>query len=87
MSSRAMRTFIQDLRTNFRPYVVILDLPPMLVSDDVIAILPQIDCTLLVAAVGSTTVPEIEECGRHLQSTNLVRLVVNKVPESKRMYY
>jgi hypothetical protein len=59
----------------------------MLVSDDVIALLPQIDCALLVAAVGSTTVPEIEECGRHLQATNLVRIVVNKVPETKKMYY
>ncbi|HEY7466666.1 MAG TPA: CpsD/CapB family tyrosine-protein kinase [Dehalococcoidia bacterium] len=87
IASRAMKTFIQDLRRDFRSCVVIIDLPPMLVSDDVIALLPQIDCALLVAAVGSTTVPEIEECGRHLQATNLVRIVVNKVPETKKMYY
>lgn len=87
MASRAMHAFIQQLRRDFRSCIVILDLPPMLVSDDVTALLPQIDCALLVAAVGTTTVPEIEECGRHLQSTNLVRVVVNKVPESKKMYY
>jgi Mrp family chromosome partitioning ATPase len=87
MASRAMREFLLELRRNFSSSVVILDLPPMLVSDDVIALLPQIDCALLVAAVGSTTVPEIEECGRHLQSTNLVRVVVNKVPESRKNYY
>jgi hypothetical protein len=87
MASRAMQAFIQQLRRHFRSYVVILDLPPVLVSDDVTALLPQIDCALLVAAVGTSTVSEIEECGRHLQSTNLVRIVVNKVPESKKMYY
>ena len=87
IASRAMQAFIQELRRDFRSYVVILDLPPMLVSDDVTALLPQIDCALLVAAVGTSTVAEIEECGRHLQSTNLVRVVVNKVPESKKMYY
>ncbi len=87
IASRAMQSFIQELRRNFRSYVIILDLPPMLVSDDVTVLLPQIDCALLVAAVGTSTVPEIEECGRHLQSTNLVRVVVNKVPESKKMYY
>ncbi len=87
IASRAMQAFIQELRRSFRSYVVILDLPPMLVSDDVTVLLPQIDCALLVAAVGTSTVPEIEECGRHLQSTNLLRVVVNKVPESKKMYY
>jgi protein-tyrosine kinase len=87
MASRAMQTFIQELRRDFRSCIVILDLPPMLVSDDVAVLLPQVDCALLVAAVGTTTVPEIEECSRHLQSTNLLRIVVNKVPESKKMYY
>lgn len=87
IASRTMQAFIQELRRNYRSYVVILDLPPMLVSDDVTALLPQIDCALLVAAVGTTTIPEIEECGRYLQATNLVRVVVNKVPESKKMYY
>lgn len=87
IASRTMQAFIQELRRDYRSYVVILDLPPILVSDDVTALLPQIDCALLVAAVGTTTIPEIEESGRHLQATNLVRVVVNKVPETKKMYY
>ena len=36
--------------------IIILDLPPILSSDDVIAVLPQIDCVLLVAAVGHSKV-------------------------------
>jgi len=37
---------------------------------------------LLVAAVGTSTIAEIEECNRYLQATEVVRFVLNKVPES-----
>ena len=50
MSSRPMGNMLRDLRASFQ--IVILDLPPILSSDDVIALLPQVDCVLLVASVG-----------------------------------
>jgi protein-tyrosine kinase len=86
MSSSVMGTLLHDLRIDRQSRIVILDLPPLLSSDDVIAILPQVDCVLLVAAVGTSTVSEIEECNKHLQSTDLVRFVLNKVPESNFNY-
>jgi protein-tyrosine kinase len=49
--------------------------------------LPKMDCVLLVAAVGTSTVSEIEECSKHLQSTDVVRFVLNKVPESSTNYH
>jgi Mrp family chromosome partitioning ATPase len=87
IASRAMRALMQELRSDFHSRTVILDLPPLLLSDDVIAVLPQVDCALLVTAVGSTTVAEVEECNRYLQATNVARVVVNKVPEWNRKYY
>jgi Mrp family chromosome partitioning ATPase len=87
MSSRAMRNLLQDLRKTYPSHIIILDLPPILSSDDVIAVLPQIDCVLLVAAVGHSKVSEVEECNRHLQSTHLVRLVVNKAADANYNYY
>ena len=50
-------------------------------------LLPQIDCILLVAAVGHSKASEVEECTRHLKSTPLVRLVVNKAAEANSYYY
>jgi protein-tyrosine kinase len=87
MGSRAMTTLLQDIGRHGQSRIVILDLPPLLTSDDVIAILPQVDCVLLVAAVGISTVSEIEECNKHLQSTDVVRFVLNKVPESSSNYH
>lgn len=87
MASRAMSTLLQDIKREFPSRIVILDMPPMLSSDEVISILPQIDCVLLVAAVGTTTTSEIAECNRHLQSADVVRLVLNKVPGATSRYY
>jgi Mrp family chromosome partitioning ATPase len=87
MASRAMNAMIQEIKRDRPPYAVILDLPPMLSSDDVIALLPQLDCVLLVTAVGKSKISEIEECCGHLQSAVLVHHVLNKVPGQGVQYY
>ncbi len=87
MGSRTMRNILQDIRRSYQSNIIIVDLPPILASDDVISILPQMDCVLLVAAVGQSKVSEVEECSRHLKSSHLVRLVVNKATETNSNYY
>jgi protein-tyrosine kinase len=87
IASRAMSAMLQDIKRDFKSRTVILDLPPMLASDDVIALLPQVDCVVLVAAVGTSTVSEIKECNKHLQSAEVVRLVLNKASEQISQYY
>lgn len=87
MSSHAMTAMLDDIEREYQSRMTILDLPPILTGDDVIALLPQVDCVLLVAAVGTSTVAEIEECRRHLQSAQVVRVVLNKVPEAGTNYY
>jgi len=87
MASRAMSNMLRQIRTDYPSHIVILDLAPVLSSDDVLAILPQVDCMLLVTALGTSTVPEIEECNKHLHSVDIVRVVLNKVPPSNSSYY
>ena len=82
-----MRSMLQTIREGFQSGIVILDMPPVLAGDDVIAVLPQIDCALLVAAAGKSMRPDIEEAARHLQSTDVVRLVLNKVDDAVTRYY
>lgn len=87
MASQAMTALLQEIKRDFRSWTVIFDLPPILASDDVLSILPQIDCVLLVTAIGTTTIAEIKECNKHLQSTSIVRVVANKVSDMKTNYY
>lgn len=63
--------------------VVLVDLPPMLVSDDVLATLPHVDALLLVIGAGLTTAAEVRECERLLgESTPFLGVVLNKVDEA-----
>jgi protein-tyrosine kinase len=81
-----MKSFLQDLAAYGRSRITILDLPPLLAGHDAMSILPGVDCVLLVAAAGTSKISEIEECNRYLQSTEVVRVVLNKVPESTTAY-
>jgi protein-tyrosine kinase len=88
IASRNMDTMLLDIKQNFRSQTVIFDMPPLLQGDEVLATLPKIDAALLVTAVGVSTVHEIKECNRHLQASEVIRVVLNKSHETiKRHYY
>jgi len=86
VDSSAMTRVLRQAAEYRQSGVIVVDLPPLLTSHDVIAILPQVDCVLLVGAIGLSKVADIEECEKHLQATHLVRFVLNKVPVSKDNY-
>jgi len=86
VDSSALMGVLRDLTVCRRSQIMILDLPPLLTSHDVISILPQVDCVLLVGAVGVSKLAEIEECSKHLQATDVVRFVLNKAPEATTTY-
>jgi len=81
MASQIMSTTLQTIKREFRSRLVIFDMPPMLVGDDVISVLPQMDAILLVAGVGTTSLADIKQCQKHLKTTPVVRVVVNRVTE------
>ena len=87
MASSAMATFLRSLRQNDRSQIIILDLPPVLTGDDVLLVLPHIDCVLFVAAAGLSTASEFRECNKHLQSTAVVRIALNKSSAASSPHY
>jgi len=69
--------------------VVIVDLPPLLIADDALAVAPMLDALLLVVAEGQAERNEVGEASQVLQSFNLIGTVLNKSVEndSKRTSY
>jgi Mrp family chromosome partitioning ATPase len=68
-----------DIKNRLNPDVMLFDLPPMLVNDDVLSFIPNVDCTILVTAAESSTVAEIDVCERSLKNeTNFLGVVLNK---------
>jgi protein-tyrosine kinase len=86
VDSHAFKGALRDITEYGRSGIVILDLPPILTGHDVISILPQVDCVLLVGAVGASKAADIEESSKYLQGTNVVRFVLNKAPDTTKEY-
>jgi protein-tyrosine kinase len=86
LASRAFRTMLEEIKTSFPESTIVLDLPPVISGDDVMTIMPYVDCFLLVAAVGVSSVSDIRECNKHLHSAEILRIVLNKATE-QRTYY
>jgi protein-tyrosine kinase len=87
LSSKKTADLIKDLRERYYSRVVIFDLPPLLVTDDAIALLPQIDCVLMVVANGMSTKREIEDSLRFLPTENLIGTILNKAEVDQKAYY
>ncbi|WP_300532349.1 exopolysaccharide biosynthesis protein [uncultured Mameliella sp.] len=70
---------LRRIEDEFAPDVVLIDLPPALSYDDVIAARPLFDGVLLVIGGGMTTEKEIAEVERRLgDSTPILGMILNK---------
>lgn len=68
-----------EIERQFKPNVMLFDLPPALLNDDVIAMRPHIDALLIVAAGGMTKANDIKETERRLgDGIPLLGVVLNK---------
>jgi protein-tyrosine kinase len=86
LASAAMVSLMDELRAQTDYRTVIFDLPPMLPSDDVLTVLPQLDCVLMVAAAGLTKTTELTACATQLGSKPVVRVALNKLPHTPPAY-
>jgi protein-tyrosine kinase len=87
IASRQMNEIIKQLRSFTPKPIIIVDMPPVLGSDDVLAFLPQADCCILAVAEGSSTLREIENSEKLLTSTNVLGCVLTKSTEKPLAYY
>ena len=72
-------TTLAAIDAHYVPDLMIFDMPPMLVSDDVMAFMGHVDAVLLIAAAETTTIKEIDACERELAAqTNVMGVVLNK---------
>lgn len=70
---------LAEIEATYEPDMVIIDMPPMLVSEDVMAFSSHVDCVLLVAAAEATTIKQVDMCERELAAqTNVMGVVLNK---------
>ena len=66
--------------------IILIDLPPILVTDDALVVAPKIDAVLAVASEGSTSRAELEKALALISEFPVAGLVLNRASETSADY-
>jgi len=79
LASATTAQSLARIEAEYGPDITIFDMPPMLVTDDMMAFAGEVDCVLLVAAAEASTIKEVDTCERELAAqTSVLGVVLNK---------
>lgn len=78
LTSPAVQQFVLQLKRRDDKRLCIFDLPPLLMSDDVLAFSPLIDALLLVVEDGRTTREDLNRSMELIADLNVIGTVLNK---------
>ena len=85
--SPRMDEFVAHLQAEVPRRVIVYDLPPLMMSDDVISFAPRADGLLLVVSQGMTDRKTLESAGEVLADMNLIGVVLNRSTEHDEQGY
>ncbi len=78
LSSLKMTRLAKDLKMRYQSQIIIYDLPPVLVGDDVAAFAPNLDSVLLVVEEGSTDKRHLKKSIDLLEGVEIIGTILNK---------
>jgi protein-tyrosine kinase len=87
LSSPRMISLIEEMKSRYPSRLVLLDMPPVLANDDVLAFSPHVDAVLLVAVDGETDKDELRRATALLDKMNILGITLNKSPAQNPGYY
>ena len=77
LASPKTAQLFSELKSRFPSRIVVLDLPPILLVDDVMVIADYVDCSLLVVSEGKSKKEELRQAAELLEGTNVLGTVLN----------
>lgn len=87
LAGARMLELLKVIEAEMPRHVVIFDMPPMLLADDVLTFAPQVDGVLLVIAEGMTQRASVEKAKELLADMNLIGVVLNRSSERDNSSY
>lgn len=79
LANSQTRKSIDLLCKTLEPDIVIYDLPPIMASDDTLAFLPNVDCSLLIVEAERSTIREVDQTEQIMaEKSNFLGVVLNK---------
>lgn len=87
LSTQRMTDLVTELKQRYPSRLVLFDLPPLLVTDDALAFLPNVDAALMVVEEGKTQEEDLLHAVELLQGTAVLGTVLNKAEVVSRSSY
>lgn len=87
LSSPKIANLIEELRTDDPGRILVCDLPPYLVADDVLAFAPLVDAFLIVVSEGVTSRQTLQKGIDILQELPILGVVLNRSEDISAGYY
>lgn len=87
LASPKMGALIQELRNRYPSRYVIVDLPPVLMADDVVAFSPLLDAVMVVVEDEKTSTLELQRTMELLEGVDIVGTVLNKSKDANEESY
>jgi protein-tyrosine kinase len=87
LAGNQVKDLLQQLKTRHDDRLVLIDLPPVLLTDDVLAIAPQLDAVLVVACEGRTRREDLRRLREVLADMRLLGTVLNCASDFERRAY
>ena len=81
-----MKELLSWIRNRGDQTIVVFDMPPVLVDDDVLAFCPEVDAVLLVVAQGKTDRTALQKAVELLGQTNLLGVALNRCDDKSKEY-
>ncbi len=87
LASRRAQEMLIELKTAQSHGLVIIDLPPVLLTDDFLAVAPVLDGVVLVASEGVTKRDDVVRTLELVGDTRRLGTVLNRASESEKRAY
>lgn len=87
LASKDARALVAELKSRYADRIVIFDLPPVLLSDDALALMPCVDAALVVASEGQTRREDLARTVELLRATRIVGTVLNRSSQAEAAAY
>jgi Mrp family chromosome partitioning ATPase len=86
LASNRFEELMGYIRQSTANPIVLIDLPPVLVTDDALVLAPRLDALLVVASVGKTGRTDLQKAVELLSEFPLAGLVLNRSVEQSANY-
>jgi capsular exopolysaccharide synthesis family protein len=87
LASERARALLRELRERYDDRLILIDLPPVLLTDDVLALAPLLDAVLLVVSERRTRREDVLRATELLADVPLLGAVLNQAHEVERRVY